>query len=288
MRQILPRSGPRSIVLPPLLGGVVASATSIGGRAVQQDACFHASLPGAKILIVADGIGEMADSDLIASRAVLDTYQFLSTIVGMGEAITETVLRRSFIVAAEDARALNRELKRRGEAGGGSTLIVAVETADYFYVAAAGDGAVVFVDGRSKVIRNALVGQAGRKIRGYIGSDAVHPTLLSYPKTNPDGHCLFIATDGIATSLQNRDPRRVRDEVRETTTIALILEEIRSALIGDDWKQNTTLSLLVDWVEGRRSQVMGGGETWRVSYAQDNRSIGVLVDEAFIQAGRRR
>lgn len=146
----------------------------------------------AKVIILADGIGQFEGSGLISARAVLTAIEYLDYLTSQGGQIDESALRQTMAMASSAAISLNGELAAQRSSGGGTTLLIGIETADYFYVGAAGDGAVVFINGQSKTVRNALISEPGRRIRGYIGAPGALPTILSYPKLNPDGHALFL------------------------------------------------------------------------------------------------
>lgn len=270
----------------PEVGGLVCAVTDIGNKEVQQDACFAASLPGAKVIILADGISHFAGSDLVASRAVLTAYEYLRYVTTAGGQVNEGILRAIVAEVARDGAVLNRELQERNEPEGGSTLIIAAETHDYFYVAAVGDGAVVFVDGNARAEKNSLVGHG---IRGYIGAPtAAIPTILAFPKTHPAGHLLFVSTDGIATSLKQPGRAGPAPEVREMTTIALVLQEIREAMEERELDRLSLKALLTPWVTGAVSEVTGKDDTiWQVGFVPDNRSIGVLIDDIAAVQGNR-
>lgn len=276
----------RRPVSPPLhayLGGVMATSTDRGPGPVQQDVGLSLSLPGAKVIIVADGVTALRGSDRIAAVAVLTAATTLRQLVAAGYPVHEPMLR---YVIADSHAASQREnaiLRSRGEAEGGTTLLIGVETDDAFSVAAVGDGCVVFIDGDRPPIGNIL---AHSPMRDCLGSDSkiVAPTLVTFPKTSPEGHCLFLATDGIATRLDG-DPAATRSEL---TTIRYLTQGIKAVLADLEWSPRDIQEVLDAWTQ-ERAEVLGrNGEIRKVDYSDDNRTVGVLIDETFIQTRQAR
>ena len=199
---------PRAPWLPPQpfpadrtpLGGLVATATSIGGKQVQQDACAHLDLPGCKVVAVADGISSSPDAHLAAQTAVQIALQALTLYWQAGYPITPSILKQAFFEAQAIIR-LQVQARRLTHAPPATTLIVAVELVDRFLVAYVGDGAAVLATGNLKLgLMNILYPhmRTGGAITCYLGSNQgwVEPACLEFPKCWPEGGILLVGTDG--------------------------------------------------------------------------------------------
>lgn len=258
----------------------MASSTAQGPGPVQQDVCFHASLPGAKLLIVADGVGAFAGSDVIANVAVLTAGTIIKRLIMAGLTVSEAMLRFVIEEVQTATREQNAFLVTRGEETGGTTLLIGVETATYFYVASVGDGCVVFVDGARPPVGNLL---SLTPMRDYIGSPSAQltPAIMALPKTNPEGHCLFVATDGIATSIVG-----ARAIASEMTTVRYLAQELQVTL-EHAWAMADVQEVLDAWTQERArvEDLDGGGRA--IDYSDDNRTVGVLIDDAYVRARRR-
>jgi len=242
-----------------VLAGLIAAATSIGGKEVQQDACGHLDLPGCKVVAVADGISSSPHARLAADTAVQIVLQVVTRYWQAGYPITPGTLKQAF---AEAQAAVRLQAQARGltHAPPATTLILAVEVADRFLVAHVGDGAVVLTTGALHWMANLLYPQTGQggAITRYLGQnrDGMEPACLELPKVWPDGGILLVGTDGALS------PGQV------LATAEAILREIQ---------QQTVISLTT----GRRGDPHAVLEAWvtRRLSADDNRTLGLIVSQ---------
>lgn len=241
------------------LGGLLASATSIGGKDVQQDACCALDLPGCKIVVVADGISGSPKSHLAASTAVYVALDGLIQHWQAGCFLTRTVLSHVF-TQAQRAIHLQAQARNLTQSPPATTLILGVELADRLLLAYVGDGAAVLTTASLQWMQNLLypqVGPGGAIVR-YLGGPqgVIEPAYVELPKVWPEGAILLIGTDGALAQGQT------------LATVEAILGEIQKEVMNSI-------------ITGRPVDPHGILETWvsqRLS-SGDNRSLGLIVSD---------
>jgi serine/threonine protein phosphatase PrpC len=241
------------------LGGLLASATSIGGKDVQQDACGCLDLPGCKIAAVADGISSSPRAHLAASTAIHVVLNGLVQRWQAGCFPTRTVLAQIF-TEAQRAIHLQAQARNLTQPSPATTLILGVELADRLLLAYVGDGAAVLTTGSLQWMQNLLypqVGPAGAIVR-YLGDPqaAIEPGYIELPKVWPEGCILLIGTDGALVQGQT------------LSTAEAILGEVQRQVMDSTAKGRTVdpHGILEAWISQRLS-------------TSDNRSLALIVSE---------
>jgi hypothetical protein len=234
------------------LGGLIVKATHVGGKIKQQDAVWHAEIPGAKMIAVADGVSSSPHS----ADAAWEAVRVAINVMSIENEITANSLRIAFNRAHEAIRMASGG--RRRSQMPHSTLIVAVELKDRLLLAYAGDGAIVLCSGDLHWMTNVLhphVGEAEMLVN-YLGraDGSPEPAVLELPKQWPSGIAVMIGTDGAL-------------ELGKTmTTSGEILGELAAGV--RHWPraeaQERASGLLREWVQERID-------------SDDNRTLGLIV-----------
>lgn len=268
--------------LRPFLDGLVACATSVGPRSSQQDSCLYGSFPGSKLVVVADGVGISPSSHIIASNAAIQAAQFFQQLALSGQPVCEESIRSCCKTVHRVCQRLNEQIEAQGQMRGGTTLLIGIETDDCFIAGAVGDGAIGFLAGNGDVSDNLILEPAIAEQVGDTAED-VHPQIVSIPKLRQSGYCLMIASDGIKTAIDiPGEPSRPEHEMR---TLSLITQELDYLLAQPNYPDDGSIQRMLEtWVRGEVREI-GDGQVIHPSH--DNRSIGLLADQAFIDVRRR-
>jgi serine/threonine protein phosphatase PrpC len=253
-------------LLSEMLPGVADSATTIGGKGLQQDACYHVSLPGAKIVAVADGISSAYRADYAAQLALLSALGHFQYRILDDHPVDERLLLAAFDQAHRHVRRLNAALNGPTGRGAATTMIVAVETQDTFYFGSLGDGAALFSYAEMDWVTNCLYPQQDRgALTQYLGTsaDRVRPSISIMPKSEYSGGVAVIMTDGMY-----RKETIMRDAVRSLRGIRDRVTAVSRENVIDIHQY------LEEWVTGVETD--------------DNRSVGVLISQEAIDYWRRK
>ncbi|MDJ0739899.1 MAG: protein phosphatase 2C domain-containing protein [Gammaproteobacteria bacterium] len=151
-------------------------ATDIGGRATQQDRAAVFDVPGhadARLVVLADGMGGLADGDL-AAQAVIDTA---------AQALADTAIdhpQRFLDALCQRADRAVIKLGREHASTPGSTCVLLYLCADEAYWAHVGDSRLYHYAGRELLshTRDHTVGELVKDAAGGSAADAASPELL--------------------------------------------------------------------------------------------------------------
>lgn len=248
----------RPVTLPPFLPGIADSATAVGPRSAQQDACYHVFLPGCKIVAVADGIGQHPKySHYHSTHVMLSALGFLQRGIMSGVAMSDELIRMAFQDAQNHCRLLNETIRREDPDGyGGTTMIIACETAGYFHVGMCGDGNAIYRLADAK-IPNYVVEDQRRTHHLGQDHDTIKVNTACWSKVDLVGGILVIATDGIA--IDGNTARGVTHAI----------DEVSSFVARSNPDKGLDVHRLLETIVTSGAPVN----------EYDNRSIGVLVDQ---------
>ncbi len=247
--------GPGDMNLP---RGLVGTATSIGPKAVQQDAALHVDLRDVRIAVVADGVSSCPASQLAAQSSAVVVCSTLAAYALGHYGLSQSTVRKVVRHAQTVVHAVNTRHDYPAE-GPATTLVAVVELPERLLIAHVGDGAAVVSTGSLRWFRNVLYPHvdpmgALTNYLGMRGDPVIEPSVIDLPKVWPDGVVALIGTDGALP------------EGEALATARAILEGARDRVQRSPGNQLDACGLLEDWVRQRQS-------------TDDNRSLALILSD---------